>query len=54
MGLTLGTSGLLFGSLAARRFNKPELADLSDHLTHLMAGLLAFWAWHNRAVGLAG
>lgn len=47
LGLSLGSSGLLLGPLAARRFNKPELADRSDHLAHLIVGVLAFWAWSN-------
>jgi hypothetical protein len=48
MGLSFGSGGLLLGPLAARRFDKPELADPSDHLAHLIVGVLAFWAWCNR------
>jgi hypothetical protein len=47
-GLALGSSGLMFGPLAARRFHEPALADPSDHVAHLLVGVLAFWAWHNR------
>jgi hypothetical protein len=48
LGTTLGVSGLLFGSLAAKRFNIPELADPSDHMAHLTVGLLALWGWLGR------
>jgi hypothetical protein len=51
MGNTLGFSGLLFGSYAAKRYNMPELADPSDHLAHLTVGVLALWAWSNRKGG---
>jgi hypothetical protein len=51
LGSTLGFSGLLFGSYAAKRYNIPELADPSDHLAHLTLGVLAFWAWSNRKAG---
>jgi hypothetical protein len=47
-GLTLGVLGLSLGPAAARRFNKPELADPSDHLAHLGVGLLALWSWRSR------
>lgn len=50
IGLTLGTAGLLFGARAARRFDKPELADMSEHVAHFVVGVLAFWAWHNRGI----
>jgi hypothetical protein len=48
LGTTLGVSGLLFGSVAAKRWNLPELADPSDHLAHLMVGILASWGWLSR------
>jgi len=48
LGSTLGLSGLLFGSYAAKRYNMPELADRSDHFAHLTVGVLALWAWSNR------
>lgn len=48
LGLTLGVTGLLFGSWAAQRFDIPELADPSDHVAHLMVGLFALWDWRNR------
>ncbi|MGH6814628.1 MAG: hypothetical protein ACREC6_02895 [Hyphomicrobiaceae bacterium] len=51
MGSTLGLSGLLLGSYAAKRYDMPELADPSDHLAHLTVGALALWAWSNRKVG---
>jgi hypothetical protein len=51
MGSTLGLSGVLFSSYAATRYNMPELADPSDHLAHLTAGVLALWAWSNRKIG---
>jgi hypothetical protein len=50
LGSTLGLSGLLFGSYAAKRYNMPELADPSDHFAHLTVGVLALWAWSNRNV----
>ena len=51
LGSTLGLSGLLFGSYAAKRYNMPELADPSDHFAHLTVGVLALWAWSNRKAG---
>jgi hypothetical protein len=48
IGTTIGVLGLLFGRLAASRFNLPELADPSDHIAHLTVGLLATWAWFKR------
>lgn len=48
VGTTLGVLGLLFGSYAATRFDIPELADPSDHVAHLIVGLLASWGWLNR------
>jgi hypothetical protein len=42
---TIGLAGLLVGPAAAKRYNKPELADPSDHLAHLAVGLIALWAW---------
>ena len=51
LGSTLGLSGLLFGSYAAKRYHMPELADPSDHLAHLTVGVLALWAWSNRKAG---
>lgn len=44
----LGVLGLVFGSYAAKYYNIPELADPSDHLAHLIVGVVAFWAWRNR------
>ena len=46
----IGLLGLLFGSWAASHFNDPQLADPSDHLAHLMVGIVALWAWWNRPV----
>ena len=40
LGSTLGLAGLLFGSYAAKRYNMPELADPSDHLTHVTVGIM--------------
>ena len=51
LGSTLGLSGLLFGSYAAKRYNMPDLADPSDHFGHLTVGVLALWAWSNRKAG---
>jgi hypothetical protein len=48
MGTTLGLAGLLLGPSAAKRFDAPELADPSDHVAHLIVGLLALWGWWNR------
>ena len=48
LGTTLGMMGLLFGSLAAKRFNVPELADPSEHTAHLIVGLVALWGWLGR------
>ncbi len=48
VGTTIGLIGLLFGSYFANKYNIPELKDVSDHLTHLVVGLTAFWAWRNR------
>ncbi len=46
---TIGILGLLFGSYAAKQYNIPELVtDPSDHIAHLIVGLVAFWAWRNR------
>ncbi len=46
----MGLIGLLFGSYLAIRYNIPDLAvDPSDHIAHLIVGLLAIWAWKNRA-----
>jgi hypothetical protein len=53
IGTTIGLFGLLFGSFAARRFDRPELADPSDHAAHLMVGLLALWGWFGRKPGAA-
>jgi hypothetical protein len=50
LGSGFGTAGLLFGPFAARHFKKPELADRSDHLAHLIVGVIAFWAWHGRGL----
>lgn len=44
-GLTLGGLGLLLGPAAAKRFQRPELADPSDHAAHLIVGLAALWSW---------
>jgi hypothetical protein len=44
----IGVLGLLFGSYFASRYNILELADPSDHIAHLVVGLVAIWAWHNR------
>jgi hypothetical protein len=49
---TLGLSGLLLGSRAAKRFNIPELADPSEHTAHLLVGLLALWGWLGRKAGI--
>lgn len=38
---TVGIGGLLFGGRAAQHFNRPQLADPSDHLMHLLVGLAA-------------
>lgn len=47
----MGLLGILFGPYFATRFNVPDLAvDPSDHIAHLIVGLLAIWAWRNRAV----
>jgi len=48
MGTTLGLCGLLLGPSAAKRVGVPELADPSDHIAHLIVGLLALWGWQNR------
>ena len=48
LGTTLGAIGLILGPAAAVRWDLPELADPSDHLAHLVVGLLAGWAWLNR------
>jgi hypothetical protein len=49
VGTTGGLAGLLFGRLAADRFNVPDLADPSEHLAHLAVGLLALWGWLGRS-----
>lgn len=51
---TIGILGLFLGSWAAKKLNKPELADSSDHLAHLIVGLSAFWAWTNRKIDVSG
>lgn len=51
LGTPLGLAGLLLGPYAATRYSMPELADPSEHLAHLSVGVLAVWAWLNRAVG---
>lgn len=48
VGTTIGLLGLLLGSYAAKRFDNPQLADISDPLVHLFLGLFAFWAFTNR------
>jgi hypothetical protein len=48
MGTTLGLAGLVLGPSAAKRYHVPELADPSDHLAHLLVGLLAMRGWQNR------
>ena len=53
-GLTLGLLGLVLGPMAARRFERPQLADPSDHLAHLGVGLLALWSWRNRRGAMTG
>lgn len=51
VGTVIGLAGLLFGSYFASRYNIPDLAvDPSDHIAHLIVGLLAIWAWKNRAL----
>ena len=49
LGLALGVLGLLLGPSAAKRFDRPELADPSDHAAHLVVGVMALWAWSGRA-----
>ncbi len=48
IGITLGVFGLVFGRYLAERYGLTELADPSDHVAHLIVGLLAAWAWKNR------
>ncbi len=50
VGTTLGAGGLVLGGRAAERFNLPELRDPSDHLAHLMVGMLALWGWRGRSL----
>lgn len=48
---TMGLMGILFGSYLATLYNIPDLAvDSSDHVAHLIVGLLAIWAWKNRTL----
>jgi len=51
LGITVGLSGVLFGSYAANHYSMPELADPSERLAHLTVGVLALWAWLNRNAG---
>ncbi len=47
----MGLAGIFFGAYFATRYNIPDLAvDPSDHIAHLIVGLLAIWAWKNRAL----
>lgn len=48
-GTAIGLLGLLLGHYAAKRFDNPQLADISDPLVHLILGLFAFWAFTNRS-----
>ena len=49
IGITIGVLGLVFGRYLADRYGLPELADPSDHMAHLIVGMLAAWAWMSRA-----
>jgi hypothetical protein len=45
----MGLGGLVLGPYLAHRFRTPELADPSDHIAHLIVGVLALWAlWNAR------
>ena len=54
VGLTMGLLGLLFGRIAAKQFNLPELADPSDHAAHLLVGFFALWGWSGRRPNVDG
>lgn|SRR5512144_1405144 len=51
LGTVIGAIGLVFGPTLAQRLHTPPLADPTDHTAHLLVGISALLALHNRKRG---